>query len=69
MAKSEVICMKFKKVLLASTMILMFSVTPSWAKGNHDYNDAEKVAKAPEINAKSGTNAIAIVNSWIINCS
>ncbi len=58
--------MKFKKNLVASTIILMLSVTPSWANRNHDYNDAEKVTKVPEINAKSGANAIALLIAGLL---
>jgi len=58
--------MKFRKILLASATIMMLLTTPSWAKDRNDNNQSETVTKAPEINAKSGTNAIALLIAGLL---
>lgn len=45
---------------------MMLLTTPSWAKDKSNNDYSEKVTKAPEINAKSGTNAIALLIAGLL---
>ena len=65
--------MKIQKILLAGATVMLLTSSPVWAKdGGRHHSDSHaprskhQVAHAPEINAASGTSAIALLTGVLL---
>lgn len=57
--------MKIQQILLAAATVMLLTTSPVWADREGD-NNRKQVKKAPEIDAASGTSAIALLTGALL---